>query len=273
MEEYRLFKHFDDNHLCYLKGDDIYVSNKGNVRLNDEQLTIGHGLCIKKKYYTYICAFDDPLYRIVYRLFVGEIPYDGKETYNIHHVDYNKLNDSVDNLKLLTSYQHGKIHSDDVNNGMIDYLLEQNEQLKQLKRQNKQSYKYLRERRDNIKQEQKRVKRELYEQKLKQQREHKIEKKKQKQLRIQQMIDNGEAYYSANGKLVYRKTIEALHSPQSVSRRVYTGKKRGSHKGHTPWNKGKTGIYGDEYIEKLRVAAIKREEIKRQKRNHDMAGA
>lgn len=47
------------------------------------------------------------LFHIVYEIFVGEIP-DG---YVLHHIDENKLNDSLDNLKLMPDEDHRRWHA------------------------------------------------------------------------------------------------------------------------------------------------------------------
>lgn len=46
------------------------------------------------------------LHRMVWICYNGEIP-DG---YDIHHKDFNKDNNSIDNLQLLTKDEHNKIH-------------------------------------------------------------------------------------------------------------------------------------------------------------------
>lgn len=48
-----------------------------------------------------------PLFHVVYEIFVGEIP-DG---YVIHHIDENKLNDSLDNLELMLDEDHRRWHA------------------------------------------------------------------------------------------------------------------------------------------------------------------
>lgn len=46
------------------------------------------------------------IYHLVYELFVGPIP----KGYVIHHIDFNKNNDIVDNLKMMTKAEHNSIH-------------------------------------------------------------------------------------------------------------------------------------------------------------------
>lgn len=48
---------------------------------------------------------------LVYESFVGDIPKDKK--YQIHHIDGNKMNNNVDNLKLVTVKEHHYLHKDE----------------------------------------------------------------------------------------------------------------------------------------------------------------
>lgn len=48
------------------------------------------------------------VHRLVYLSFVGQIP-KGKK-YHIHHIDGNKQNNNVNNLELVNSSEHHKIH-------------------------------------------------------------------------------------------------------------------------------------------------------------------
>ena len=50
-----------------------------------------------------------PIHRAVYEYYCGEIP---AGNYNIHHIDLNKENNSVENLQLLTSSEHQKLHNE-----------------------------------------------------------------------------------------------------------------------------------------------------------------
>ena len=45
-------------------------------------------------------------HRLVYEYFVGEIP----KGYVIHHLDCNRLNNNVTNLKMMTASEHQKLH-------------------------------------------------------------------------------------------------------------------------------------------------------------------
>jgi group I intron endonuclease len=64
----------------------------------------------------------------------------------------------------------------------------------------------------------------------------------------------------------YRKGVRT--TPIGFKRKEESNRKQSeSMMGHIPWNKGKTGIYSEETIEKIRQAAIKQHYIKKEKLN------
>lgn len=85
---------------------DLEISNFGNVRgflfnshpFNDSFINIRKNRR---------CIGCYPIYRFVWELFVGPVP----KGYVIHHVDFNKLNDRLDNLVCVTVAKHAEIHS------------------------------------------------------------------------------------------------------------------------------------------------------------------
>lgn len=113
-EEWKLVKRFDKvyNYL-YLPNDEIWISNKGNVRLNDILLSFDFGLYIGKweaQHDINIYGFSWPelkIYRTIYTLFKEEI----KPKYNIHHVDGNHLNNNIDNLVQVSFKEHRRLHA------------------------------------------------------------------------------------------------------------------------------------------------------------------
>ena len=48
------------------------------------------------------------IYKAVWRYFYGEIP----PNYEIHHKDFDKYNDDISNLQMLTKEEYKKIHSE-----------------------------------------------------------------------------------------------------------------------------------------------------------------
>lgn len=87
---------------------DIEVSNFGNVRgtkyngkpFSDDMIFVNENgrKCLGNK--------QNPIYKLVWTLFCG-IPPKG---YDIHHIDHNKLNDSLENLELLEHGEHTRHH-------------------------------------------------------------------------------------------------------------------------------------------------------------------
>ena len=80
---------------------DIEVSNFGNVRgfIDGKPARLGmvngrHIICGRRLYY------------FVWELFNGPIP----KGYQIHHKDENRLNDRLDNLEILTEFEHKSLH-------------------------------------------------------------------------------------------------------------------------------------------------------------------
>lgn len=81
---------------CKTRRNNFEVSNLGNVR--GVEVTIYKGRrCVETK----------PIFRLVWKLFVGKKP----KGYALHHIDHNKLNDSLDNLMLMTIAEHASHHN------------------------------------------------------------------------------------------------------------------------------------------------------------------
>lgn len=87
---------------------DIEISNLGNVRgkrWNRHPFTDNDIKIVKERR----CIGQQPIYRLVWEAFNGPIP----EGYVIHHIDHDKLNDSLDNLMLMTNEDHSRHHNTD----------------------------------------------------------------------------------------------------------------------------------------------------------------
>ena len=87
---------------------DIEISNFGNVR---GKLWVRNKFTqkiIKKTRKGHRCIGSEkfPIYLLVWTLFNGPIPKD----YCIHHINHNKLNDRLDNLILLNTSYHLRMH-------------------------------------------------------------------------------------------------------------------------------------------------------------------
>lgn len=90
---------------------DIEVSSLGNVRgrlwygkpFTEESIMIIDGRkCIGSK--------SSPVFHLVWKVFNGDVP----KGYTIHHKDHIKLNDSLDNLQLMTKSEHMQHHRKDL---------------------------------------------------------------------------------------------------------------------------------------------------------------
>lgn len=93
----------------------IEISNLGNIRGHiyqykeyDESKTITYDNNGRKIF----CGV--PFYRVVDEIFRGKKP----QGIDLHHKDFDKTNDSLDNIVRLTREEHMKIHSEGTNNHM-----------------------------------------------------------------------------------------------------------------------------------------------------------
>ena len=205
-EQWKLFKVYKSTSIYHIAGDKIYISNKGRIKLNDDILDFGKGLYVLNgELRIFYCSFGKRhnLYRTVYDLFRGGLRYGCN--YNIHHKDYNHLNNNIDNLLLCTSKEHMQIHKDDYKNGQINIRIKYCNIIKDLEEQKdkhiESSKQYLIDRVNKIKQQ-------INEQKD-------IDKRTQKELRQKQIeeerqnkINSGEYLVDSKGKLHSLKAIE-----------------------------------------------------------------
>lgn len=205
-EQWKLFRVYKSTSTYHIAGDKIYISNKGRIKLNDDILDFGKGLYVLKEEIRLLsCSFGKrgKLYRVVYDMFGGGLRYGCN--YNIHHIDYNHLNNDIDNLLLCTSKEHGEIHKDDYKNGKIKLLQKYWNITRDLEEQKdkhiESSKQYFKDRVDKIKQQ-------INEQKD-------IDKRIQKELRQKQIeeerqnkINSGEYLIDSKGKLHSIKAIE-----------------------------------------------------------------
>jgi hypothetical protein len=207
-EQWKLFKVFKSTSTYHIAGDKLYISNKGRIKLTDDILEFGKGLYIsKREIHILSCSFGKQhnLYRLVYDMFGDGLQYG--YNYNVHHKDYNHLNNNIDNLLLCTVYEHTSIHKDDQTNGQLNVLRKYNNIIKDLEDQKdkyiESSKQYLIDRVNKIKQQineqkdiTKRIQRELYQKHIEEERQNKI--------------NSGEYLIDNKGKLHSLKTIEKL---------------------------------------------------------------
>lgn len=80
------------------------ISNTGKIRHKSREMSVKNS----KGWYLTVRLYDGEIWhtkrihRLVYETFVGEIP----KGYHIHHIDENKQNNNLDNLKMLSSKEH-----------------------------------------------------------------------------------------------------------------------------------------------------------------------
>ena len=133
MEQWKVIKEYKSDSRLHLRGDKIYVSDRGRVRLNGIVLDYTNGLYVSGgELHIYGCGFKyKNMHRTIYQLFKGDLKYGSN--YNIHHINYNHLDNDVNNLMLCTAKEHGDIHSNDqVGNIGLDKLRHYNNIIKQL---------------------------------------------------------------------------------------------------------------------------------------------
>ena len=70
------------------------------MNLNCTELMYSKKICHKH------CNHNFSLHRALYQYYFGDIP----EGYDIHHKDFNALNNDINNLKCLTKSEHAKLH-------------------------------------------------------------------------------------------------------------------------------------------------------------------
>ena len=221
-EEWKLIKEYKTLSTLHLPGDKIYVSNTGKVKMNDIELTLDRGIVLSKQgeKQIYSVGLSNNLYRIIYELFVGELHHDC--WHNVHHIDGNHLNDSVDNLIEVTVYEHGKIHAQDLywglkqQNEIQEYYINISNEIKTKTRQWLVS----------------RVEQYKYERRLEREKEIQQQKEKQKinkEKDIQHKLDSGEYYINKNGVLrskhQHRTKTHNNMTPEGRKRKIEASKR------------------------------------------------
>ena len=204
---------------------DTEISNKANVRIKAYvgekeiacyDLTLGKGLYVK---YTdnypviLICRISGDIYKHVY--FMKYTGHQYIKGYQIHHIDYNHCNNSIDNLIYCSAADHGKYHKfqyklgNEIQGYKQTWTYLEKQQLEDYNKAN-EYYKWLENNKDifsidksieyihNIRQEIEKIAVPYIERYKK---EKQLEKDKQKQQKIQDKIDTGNYYLDDNGKL------------------------------------------------------------------------
>lgn len=82
----------------------------------DDDGYLNYGLCIGKHQKNKYIRVNV----LVYKTFIGSIP----EGYDVHHIDQDKTNNSVDNLELIEHKKHSDLHSKDKSKPILQYTLD-----------------------------------------------------------------------------------------------------------------------------------------------------
>jgi len=230
---------------------DIEISNNANVRLKAYvgekeiacyYLSLGKGLYVKfeDSYPSIlICGCSGDIYRHVYFMKYTEHKY--KKGYQIHHIDYNHCNNTMNNLYYCSPKEHGKLHQ------WQGYL--ENEQTKikgreifgelfdinvELFNRANTLYKWLEYNKEvfsidkskeyihSIRQEIEKIAVPYIEQYKKQKAiNRQIEKDKQKQQKIQDKLDTGNYYLDDSGKLHKKRSKWSLELREKIMKTRY----------------------------------------------------
>lgn len=109
---------------------DFYqVSNCGNVKsldrvvyFSDGRKRFYKGKCLKNHigkngyYYTNIYGKRYEIHRLVYKVFIGEVP----KNFEVHHKNHDKLDNRVENLGIIETSEHRKFHYNEHKHKLID---------------------------------------------------------------------------------------------------------------------------------------------------------
>jgi len=277
MEEWKTLTTFKNTGRLFIEGDQILISNKGRIRLNDTILELGKGLYLDKGGNIHIVGQSylehKSFYRWIYYNFKGE--YRKGCGYNIHHIDGNHLNNDVDNLIDLSAYEHGKIHAKE-HDKLIDIITttkalikEQSSKSEEYILSTKQWYSQrIKEYYNSDAYKQKILEQQLLKQKQKQEllekkrKEQQIKKEKEleiKRLKEEELIKAGTHFRCKNGRLMSYEQIKNMHKTkhdtsyitEEYRKRISESQKRAVKEGRN------TGKCKDPEKEKQRIEKIK----------------
>jgi hypothetical protein len=271
MEEwYKLWDYQGKQSKLWIPGDTIYVSNYGNVRLNDIQLTIGDGLWMDEHGDVHIVGVSfgkyKSIYRFVYTMAVDNT-FNGGHQWQIHHIDRNHSNNRYDNLIKVTGKQHLHIHStDQCDNELIDKLNTLKEYYKEQSNKRHQhiatfkqwlTNRYNKYYNDVIvpqleqqrKERQKQLEKKKHENKLLSEK-RKEERKQQKLIEQQKLIDAGTHFRCKDGRLMSYDHLQKLNAAGLNRDKSYITDEYKNKLSVA--NKGKSHKQSDETINKIR---------------------
>jgi hypothetical protein len=197
MEEiWKPIKTIKTNSTHHISGDTYYVSNLGRYKLNDEILSIGHGLYVDNGGYLRIVNQGFILAHEVYNAFsISKRPFNMQ----IHHIDHDRTNNNISNLLCVSDKEHLLIHSTDQLDNSLLLQIEELKRRSQIHILNKEEYKdnwkkYLIERVKKYKIHNKESKNKVIEERK---RNNDLQKKELREA----MIKSGEYSLNKNGNL------------------------------------------------------------------------
>ena len=97
-EEWKLFHIVIYPQKYYKRGTKLYISNLGRCKI-DNEISIR-----KQKKNGYVYFHNTPVHRLVYKYFIGDIP----KNFDIDHLDRNRQNNRIDNLRICTRKENMK---------------------------------------------------------------------------------------------------------------------------------------------------------------------
>lgn len=229
IEEWKVLKEWNklpQKASTHIKGDKLYISNTGKVRLNDIELTLDRGLYIKNgEIHIVGCSWPyNTMHRTVYTLFVKEPHHD--VWHNIHHIDFNHFNNHVDNLVELTVKEHGDIH-EGTNTPLydIDWLNEQERKADKVIEETKEWYRSrVKDYFTNVYEPQLEINKQLRNQRKEDRRK---EKEQQLQQEIDRKLESGKYKYNSIGVLIPTTTAKKGYvTPEETKKKQSIGVKK-----------------------------------------------
>lgn len=227
MEEiwYKFWEYKGNQSKQWIPGDIIYISNYGNVRLNDIALTIGNGLYMDSIGNINIVGLTYGKYKTIYRFIYTmavDNTFNGGHQWQIHHIDRDHSNNRYDNLIKVTGKEHLKLHQCDfMDNNLMNRLNTLKEYYKEQSSKRSEHIatfkEWLRNRYTKYYNEILLPQKKQQRDERKQQRQIEIKARKQqkqqeKLLREQQLIDAGTHFRAKNGRLMSYEQLHNMHA-------------------------------------------------------------
>lgn len=228
---YKLWEYTGNGSKQWIPGDTVYISNYGNVKLNDELLSLGHGLYMTEQGDIHIVGLSYGKYKTIYRFIYTmavEPEFNGGHQWQLHHYDRNHSNNRYDNIVKLTCKEHTMEHAyDQFNNELLKRL----DELKQYyKEQSDKRFehiaatkewlhnRYIKYYNDIVVPRKEAERKQKEEQKKEQRKLREEQRKQQKLIEEQKLIDAGTHFRCKDGRLMSYQQIQNMHAgPRDTS--------------------------------------------------------